>query len=486
MQPTVRPNFVCILTDDQGPWARGRTMPELITPTLDALGAGGLELTRFFCSSPVCSPARASLVTGRMPSAHGVHDWIRCENSGVSTRGINYLQNFETTPELLARAGYACGHSGKWHLGDARHAAPGFSHWYAHRDGGGPYYGAPVVSGSPGALREHTEPGYFTEAVTRHALAQLGGLTASGRPFYLQVHYTAPHGPWSAEHHPRELRALYSDCDWESLPPFQTVDEMHPWFDNSHWGLGTRAARHDALVGFSASMTGVDNGVRDLVAELDRLGVRDNTYLVFMSDNGFNVGHHGIWGKGNGTRIPNMYDESVMVPFFINGPGVTPRLDKTLTSGAQWHRTLLDLAGVAPNDDPLCAGESFAGLIRGEASAPPEPIVMYDEYGGTRMIRTETHKYVWRHGDAPHELYDLVEDPGEEVNRADEPSQSGLRDDLYSALRDWFAAHSDARYDAAARPVAGFGQDHPVWVPLADESHRYAQQPTAPYYPAPQ
>lgn len=190
-----------IMTDDQGAWSRGRLMPELVTPALDELGATGRELTSFFCASPVCSPARASVLTGRMPSAHGVHDWIRCENSGIDTAGVRYLAGLDTTPQILAENGWTCAHSGKWHLGDARNPAPGFTGWFAHRDGGGPYYGAPVVTDGI----EGTEPGYVTDAITAHAVALLTGLTSTDDPFYLQVHYTAPHAPWTPANHPDEL-----------------------------------------------------------------------------------------------------------------------------------------------------------------------------------------------------------------------------------------------------------------------------------------
>ncbi|WP_343319411.1 hypothetical protein AAFM46_02715 [Arthrobacter sp. TMP15] len=113
-------------------------MPERISPALDQPGAAGREFTEFFCASPVCSPARASLPTGRMPSAHGVHYWIRGESDAGSTRGVHYLKPFSFTPELLPASGYSYAHSGKWQLGDAREAAPGFNRWFSHLSGGAP------------------------------------------------------------------------------------------------------------------------------------------------------------------------------------------------------------------------------------------------------------------------------------------------------------------------------------------------------------
>src|SRR5699024_61209 len=105
-------------------------------PRLEAFMDGALELTQFYCASPVCSPARASILTGRSPSAHGVHDWIIGDRAPGAWRD-SFLAGQTTTPELLAANGYQCWMSGKWHLGDASQPAPGFRRWFAHRYGGG-------------------------------------------------------------------------------------------------------------------------------------------------------------------------------------------------------------------------------------------------------------------------------------------------------------------------------------------------------------
>ncbi|HET8765912.1 MAG TPA: sulfatase-like hydrolase/transferase [Pedococcus sp.] len=465
------PNFVVIVTDDQGAWARGRLMPELVSPVLDELGATGLELENFFCASPVCSPARASLLTGRMPSAHGVHDWLRSENSGVSSVGKHYLDGLATTPEVLAANGYACGHSGKWHLGDARVPAPGFTRWYSHRDGGGHYFGAPMVEDG----REHIEPAYVTDAITSRAVAMVEELARGTAPFYVQVHYTAPHTPWHAQEHPDELLDLYRDTDFPSIPREPT----HPWFRRDDGEL--RAAQDDdpvsALRGYCAAISGVDRGVGQLLASLERAGRREDTYVLFLSDNGFSCGHHGYWGKGNGTWPTNLWDPSIRVPFIINRPGVVrPRLDAALTSAAALHPTILELAGVPTPHDSLAAGESFAARVTGACvdAGTVDGLVVYDEYGGTRMIRTRTHKLVVRR-EGPDELYDLVLDPGERDNLLGDPGNHEVESDLRGRLESWFTAHSTPDRDAFATPVQGFGQDQPVWA--ADVSERYVAAP---------
>lgn len=140
------PNVLLLVTDDQGAWALGSRMPELRTPTLDRLQREGRTFEQFFCASPVCSPARASLTTGRMPSAHGVHDWIRPEalaRTCARRRPFerDFLENLpgaDSLGAMFSRHGYRCGMTGKWHLGSANSPAEGFEYWYAHQLGGGP------------------------------------------------------------------------------------------------------------------------------------------------------------------------------------------------------------------------------------------------------------------------------------------------------------------------------------------------------------
>ncbi|HOM56655.1 MAG TPA: sulfatase-like hydrolase/transferase, partial [Candidatus Latescibacteria bacterium] len=140
-----RPNVVVILSDDQGPWAmRCAGNSELETPNLDRLAATGMRFDRFFCTSPVCSPARASLLTGRIPSCHGVHDWLAAGNTIAKYEParngelIDFLAGQPAYTDALAKAGYACGLSGKWHLGDCHRPRDGFVFWDAHAKGGGP------------------------------------------------------------------------------------------------------------------------------------------------------------------------------------------------------------------------------------------------------------------------------------------------------------------------------------------------------------
>lgn len=452
-----RPNVVFVLTDDQGPWAMGCAgNAEIRTPNLDRLAATGTRFDRFFCTSPVCSPARASILTGQLPSRHGVHDWIRAGNVRTDDSAPQpYLAGQLAYTDVLAANGYDCGLSGKWHLGDSARPQHGFTHWYAHQLGGGPYYDAPVVR--DGTLT--TESGYITDAITDDALEFLDTRAGTDRPFYAGVHYTAPHSPW-IDQHPTEYVDLYRDCAFDSCPD----EAPHEWSLPETVPRQTRERRLETLRGYFASVTALDHGVGRIIDRLEQLGLRQSTLICFLSDNGFNCGHHGIWGKGNGTYPQNMYDTSVLVPALMSQPGRIPTgtVRSELLSGYDVSPTLLEYVGIEAPDELTASapGRSFTSLLRGSPTSDESDgfVVVYDEYGPVRMIRTREWKYVHRYPDGPNELYDLVNDPNERANLAAEHGHQARLRELQRTLIDWFGRHSDPRRDGLKLPVTGKGQ----------------------------
>jgi len=203
----------------------------------------------------------------------------------------------------------------------------------------------------------------------------------------------------------------------------------------------------------------MDAGIGRVLDRLEALRLASSTLVIFMSDNGMNCGHHGIWGKGNGTRPQNMYDTSVKVPALFTQPGrIAPAVCDALASGYDVYPTLLDYAGVADPAPRKRPGRSFCALLDGDAASPQRNIVVYDEYGPVRMVRTREWKYVHREPGGPHELCDLVHDPDERVNRIDDPSTTTLVRELRSRLAAWFAEYVDPVQDAARIACTGCGQ----------------------------
>ncbi len=456
-----RPNVLFVLTDDQGYWAMGCAgNDEIRTPNLDRIAALGIRFENFFCASPVCSPARASILTGRIPSQHGVHDWIRKGNMPALSpddgwdddRAIAYLQGMLGYTDVLAEHGYTCGISGKWHMGDSLNPQKGFSYWHLFPWGGGNYYNAYLIR--DGVVER--DPRYLTDVITGGGLAFLDAQAQTDAPFYLSVHYTAPHSPWYEGQHPEDLVALYADCAFETCP---IVPGGHPWQINSA-PRGRGAKRHELLSGYFAAVTGLDRGVGQLLSKLDELGLRENTLIIFSSDNGMNMGHHGIWGKGNGTFPQNMYDTSVKVPTLISRPGHVPQdvVSEHLLSHYDLMPTLLEYLGYENPAAESLPGQSFAPLLEGGEIADRDSVYVYDEYGPVRMVRTRGWKYVHRYPYGPHELYDLAGDPDEDHNLLDEPGQRARISELEAQLEAWFVRYVDPDLDGTKEPVTGKGQ----------------------------
>ncbi len=458
-------NIVFILTDDQGVWAAGcYGNPEIRTPNIDRLAATGVRFENFFTTVPVCSASRACFLTGRIPSQHGVHDFL----SGRANAGpdaISFLADEICYTDILSQHGWTCGLSGKWHLGNSAVAQHGFSHWFALPGGAGRYNDQVMIRDGVRAVA----PGYITNTITDDALAFIDGHAADEDPFYLSVHYNAPHAPWAG--HPQDIVDSYDDCAFESCPQ----EARHPWAivlrdldkskpDPGMLGLSNNLGNRESLKGYFAAVTAMDLDVGRILDSLEAKGLRENTLVIFTSDNGYSAGHHGFWGKGNGTNPVNMYENSIKVPFIASQPGVIPQgtVQSALVASHDFMPTLLEYVDL-PLPDTDLPGQSFLSALRNETVEGRDAVVIFDEYGYCRMIRTKEWKYVHRYPDGPHELYDLVNDADERQNLVDDPAHVDRKKDLREQMETWFDEYVIPGKDGKPLFVGG-GQSRPVGV----------------------
>ena len=457
-----RPNIVFILSDDQGYWAAGAYgNREVRTPGIDALADSGVTCDRMYCVSPVCSPARASILTGVIPSAHGVYDWIRQGNTHLEEGGkqpVSYLDGMTSYVSLLASAGYRCGFFGKWHLGNVHLPQQDFSDWFVYPHGGGTYNDSHFV-GSDGVAAVHS--GYVTDVITDRALEFLESASAGDQPFYLSLHYTAPHSPWDREEHPAEIYDRYfADCPFASVPNLSA----NPLQINSAPLPRTTRERRATLSGYYAAIERMDDNIRRVVQALRDYGQRENTLIVFTSDNGMNMGHHGLYGKGNATFPANMFETSVRVPAVFSHPGTLPEgvRSDALVNHYDIFPTILEYTSLSVPDATRRPGISLLPLLREPGSDRPSGadrgVVVFSEYGPVHMILTRRWKYVHRYAYGPHELYDLAEDPDEAHNLFGLPEFADIVAERRQALAEWFTQYADARYDGRTLPVTGKGQ----------------------------
>ncbi len=423
-----RTNVVMFMTDDHGAWATSvYGCSQMKTPNLQKLADGGARFDRAFACTPVCSPSRATYMTGVIPSVHSVQDWLRPEDSfGLKTR--RWLDGHATYAEALADASYTLGMTGKWHMGDDDRAQKGFTYWATIPGGGGPYRNVEFIKNGQTTPKQD----FKTDAVGDFALEFLDQQKDRDNPFYLLVPFYAPHTPFDSQ--PEKYRAPYEGSDFACFPR----GDAHPWQQSN---LRAHHNNTRSMQAYSALITAADANVGRVLDKLQELGKRDDTLVIFTADQGYNSGQHGVWGKGNGTWPFNMYEESIRVPMIWNHPGqIRPRQTvREMVSSYDYFPTILDYLGVKPSASARShrMGRSYAGLLRGRRPRSWENRLFF-EYSFVRGVRTETLKYVERTKDWPSELFDLEADPGETTNRIDDPAYAQRLATLRKEMSEWF------------------------------------------------
>ena len=421
---TDRPSIVLFLTDDHGAWANGcYGNGEVRTPTLDALAALGTRFVNAYTPTPVCSPGRANLLTGKTASQVGIHDWLEEEKPEIGER--DWPGETRTLFDYLSAAGYHCGLSGKWHLGQS-HLPPrgadyhfGLPGWQGSHNGPYPY----VRNGETVEL-----DGNKSRFITDHAIEFLE-TAPRDKPFFLNIGYIATHSPYRQQEHDPRQTAKYAHCAFADIPAW----EAHPWVYNE--GGGNELSDEELLdryIGYYAAVTEIDDNIARVIGALNARGQWENTIIIYTSDHGCAIGHQGFFGKGNSTRPLNMYEVSLRVPLIITGPGVDAQVVDQYVDHCDTFHTICALAGIGLPEDEIYAGESYRPLLRGERMTWDN--TRYGEYGDLRMIRDERWKLVWRYPAGPHDLFDLTADPAELIN-------------VYAANPD-VAAQYKARMDA--------------------------------------
>ncbi len=443
-----RPNVLFILCDDLRPDALGCYGSKYVkTPHIDALAADGVRFANTFCTTSLCSPSRASILTGLYAHRHTVRDNF--------TELPTQLPHW---PGRLQESGYKTAYIGKWHMGENNDAPrPGFD-WFATHKGQGKYYDTEWNLNGAGAK---VLPGYYTNVVTDLALDWIQQ-QESKQPWALCLGHKAPHSFYTPEdkykHTFDSVRVPYpaSAFDLTGKPDWikQRMNTWHgiygPLFE---WRKTFPDARPEAVKDFENMVHGywgtvlsVDDSVGRLVAHLKSTGQYDNTLIVFMGDNGLLEGEHGMVDKRTA------HEPSLRIPLVARLPqnqggrvidGQVLTLD--IAPG------ILDICGAAPLSN--IQGKSWRKLATsGDADWRRAWFYEYNyekQFPYTpnvRAIRTERYKFIrYPHGDqSPDrhlaELYDLASDPNELKNLAQDPAMAGVRAELEKQLAELMAA----------------------------------------------
>jgi len=450
------PNVVFIITDNQSPWTLGcYGNTEIRTPSVDRLASEGIRFGNAFCNNPVSSPNRATCLTGLMPSQHGVHRWLGLEepNAQMGPDAYCTIEEFTTLPRILADAGYACGMSGKWHLGDSVRPQLGFDYWYAMTQGHtASFYG--MEAAWQGKVTE--EPRHFVDVTAEHAVDFLDRVDRG--PFFLYVGFNGPYcvNGDLLEGHRNRHTAYYADKELACFPR----TEPHPWQVTFREAFGNPTARRS----YACAVSGVDDGVGLILEKLDRMGVADDTLVVFTADHGACAGHHGFWGMGEHARPFNVAQTTLRVPLIFRHPARMPsgQVFERMTCHYDFLPSMLAHLGLEARlpEAPL-PGRSYAPALVGEEIDWGEEMV-FAEYETTRLVTTPEWKLIRRHGFGPDELFHVAADPDETTNLLGSAEAVAAERELSQRLDAFFDRYNDPQYDLrrggrskAGEPVAG-------------------------------
>ena len=443
-----RPNMLVVLTDDHGQWATGcYGNQEVHSPNMDWLAAHGVRMANAMTECPVCSPARASFWTGRMPSQHGIHDYLAPE-----FRDGPWLQGEVQLGQLLSEAGYECGMFGKWHCSKPQQPWPGFDRWCSIGKRTGPHAGEQRYWNDGKQVIHH---GYQSAITTSYALDWLGD-RAGERPWFAFVGMVSTHSPYN--HHPQRLVERYDDAQFDDIPD----DLTHPVGRIRHETSGKQFPWRDHRKQYYAAVTELDEQLGRLIDHLDQNDQLDHTLIVYTGDHGLNCGHHGLWGKGNCTRPVNFVEESVRIPMIFGGweSVRAPQVRGEFADHTDLFATLVDIAGVTLDESRDCPGQSFASILRHGRAPMQWKKHHVAEYGDARMVTDGMAKLITRNGQFPDEMYDLVADPRETQNLIDMPGYAPVADALSEAMARKFAPMADSPVNG--RRVADLPQHNPV------------------------
>ncbi|KAA5542127.1 sulfatase-like hydrolase/transferase [Roseiconus nitratireducens] len=445
------PNIVFILTDNQGAWQLGcYGNPDFQTPHIDRLAAGGVRFAQAFANNPVCSPTRATYLTGLTPSQHGVHRYLAAGRLQIGPNAEYTLKEFTTLPEVLHQAGYVCGLSGKWHLGDNLNPQDGFTFWvtkpHGHTTG---FLNQEVIEdGTSKKIKQHLTE-YWTDRGIEFVLETQR--EEPDKPFFLFLAYN---GPYSLSGSMREkVPSPWSDPYQDSqLPSFPRPDKIHPWQHNQHDLIGNLEVGRN----LAGQVTAVDAGVGRVLDMLRRQGIENDTLVIYAADQGVAAGHAGFWGMGDHSRPLHVRDRSMQVPMIFSWPGtiVSGRQEDHLVSNYDFMPSLLQLIGLPMPEQHgqsgvtlVSPGRDFSATLRGNDLESWRDEVFF-EFENVRAIRTSRWKYVERLGEAPGvELYDVRRDPEELENLASVAALNEVQSDLRERLHGWFTRHSDPRWN---------------------------------------
>ena len=431
-------NVVFILTDDHRYDFMGFTgkLPWLKAPALDKMAKEGAWFKNSFVTTSLCSPSRASILTGQYSHVHTVVD-----NNAPAPPELVFF------PQYLQQAGYQTSFFGKWHMGgDSDMPRPGFNHWESFK-GQGVYYNPQLnIDGKEVQYKDST---YITDLLTEHAIGWLKSRDKT-KPFFLYLSHKAVHAPvMPAKRHvgmyknmPYPLPATYYQTlgeDYKKLGWPEWVKQQRYSWHGVDYIYHTHQNIEEIVQTYCETLMAVDESVASVMKYLEDNGLENNTMVIYMGDNGFSWGEHGLIDKRH------FYEESVKVPFLVYAPGVFKggQTIEKMEQNVDVAPTILEMAGLKKPD--YMPGKSIVPLLKGDTTNWRDKIFYeyYWEYDfpmtpTTFGVRTDQYKYIRYAGIwDQNELYDIQNDPNEIHNLINEMKYQSIAEKMCGELFDW-------------------------------------------------
>jgi len=449
-------NLLLIVTDNQSPGLLGAYgNDDILTPNIDSLAADGLLFEQAYATSGVCSPTRATLLTGLLPSQTGVHNGLpgRYEVADWSA-----VAEFRNLPQTLADAGYRTGMVGKYHLGAHENPQLGFEYWVTFRGGHTESFVDVEVTDNGETLNVADLGVHITDYWTQRSVDFIEDQDAD-EPFFLMVSYNGPYIlPPTVNEPPRNRHAGYYAENPPAMPQFPVHAYLREWAKTVRmpvdvpggtyaWAAIDALNNQQAMNEIASEMTMVDDGVGALLAALERRGLAEDTLVVFLSDQGSAYGQLGLWGNSSWGAPAPAYRANMQIPLIVRQPGNIPagETNSLLIDEFDLFPTLLDYLGLGDLEIANTPGHSFARALTGAPLAWEDMVIF--EYIDTRVIQTRDWKFTKRFLAEPNELYDLARDPGETRNLVDDPEYARIVAELDARLTEFFDRYADPRFD---------------------------------------
>ena len=442
-QPDPRSNIIVVMADDHGQWALGAYGLEQIgTPNIDYLADEGILFENAMTPAPVCSSARASFHTGKLPSQHGVHDFL----GETEEYDANWLAGEKLLSERLQEQGYRTGLFGKWHATtDSKHPQPGFDRWLSYDPLSYGWQNQYTHSGQVHFSDDGNEIAYTgvqARFLTEQAIQFIDD--TSDKPFFISLNFVEPHAPFTGL--PERLVARYRPIanDLVRAGGASDLPDRGP-------AVTTPTDHVEQLAQYLAAVSLVDEQVGRLLDALQGRGLMDSTLLVYTADHGLLVGQYGLYGKTNATNPPNFYEENLRIPLVVHVPGDDIRRQQTrgeLVDLLDLHATIMDFAsGGEISMSDYGPGRSLRPLFRGERMTDWRK-VQFAERGNARMVsdgRWKLVRYYQRGAAAPVDTwYDLAHPLGE--RHISEPPGKHQQERLIAELEKHFARYETVEH----------------------------------------